>query len=58
MPCIAARAVWVPDSLVTGVHALNWDLRDDTGRLVSSGVYIVSLDLGGETLVRKVVVCR
>ncbi len=58
MPCIAARAVWVPDSLGTGVHALNWDLRDDTGRLVSSGVYIVSLDLGGETLVRKVVVCR
>jgi hypothetical protein len=49
--------------LHAGVHPagpvrLNWDGRDDTGRLVSSGVYLVRTAIPGETRVTRAVLDR
>ena len=41
-----------------GPQAHTWDGRDDGGRSVSSGVYLVELDVGGAILGRKVVVAK
>jgi hypothetical protein len=39
-----------------GIHRLRWDLRDEDGRRVRSGVYLARLDLNGEILRARVVV--
>lgn len=41
-----------------GWHALTWGGRDARGARVPSGVYLVRLESGGETRVRKVVMSR
>jgi len=35
-----------------------WDGRDDGGREVSSGVYVIRLDVGGKVFARKVVMVK
>jgi hypothetical protein len=37
-----------------GTHRVAWDGRDDAGRIVASGVYLVRLEAGDVALVRKV----
>jgi flagellar hook assembly protein FlgD len=37
-----------------GTHRVAWDGRDDAGRIVASGVYLVRLEAGEVALVRKV----
>jgi len=37
-----------------GVHHVTWDGRDDAGRTVSAGVYLVRFQAGDATQVRKV----
>ncbi|MGH7490775.1 MAG: carboxypeptidase regulatory-like domain-containing protein [bacterium] len=41
-----------------GVHHLTWNGRDQTGRLVGSGVYLYRLESGGVLLHRKMVLLR
>jgi len=41
-----------------GRHQLDWDLRDDTGNKVSSGVYLLRLSLGASTASTKITVIR
>jgi len=41
-----------------GVHAAEWDGRDEAGRAVSSGVYFYVLRAGSETLTRKMALLR
>jgi len=41
-----------------GLHRVVWDGRDDGGREVSSGVYVVRLEVGGRVFARKVVMVR
>jgi len=41
-----------------GVRQLTWDLADDSGRPVASGVYFCKLNADGTTLCRKLVVRR
>ncbi len=38
-----------------GPHAVSWDGRDSQGRRVASGVYLVRLTAGGETVSREMV---
>jgi hypothetical protein len=45
-------------ALTPGVHRISWNGRDDTGRLAPAGVYLLRLDLGGQTLVRRAIVRR
>ncbi|MBP7310561.1 MAG: T9SS type A sorting domain-containing protein, partial [Candidatus Cloacimonetes bacterium] len=40
-------------SMSKGNHRLSWDGRDDNGRSVSSGIYLMKLNLGGELFTRK-----
>ena len=44
----------VSGSQPAGEHAVVWDLRDDRGGLVGSGVYFALLESGGETRIQKV----
>ncbi len=37
---------------------VQWDLKNDDGKTVASGMYIVSIDTGSEVLTRKVMVIR
>lgn len=37
-----------------GAHELRWDLRDDSGRIVAPGVYLVRLRSEARTIVRRV----
>jgi len=39
--------------LTAGAHALTWDRRDENGRRVSSGVYLVRIGAGGQGATRK-----
>jgi flagellar hook assembly protein FlgD len=41
-----------------GTWTTQWDARDAKGRSVSTGVYLVQLHMGGQTLVRRVVLTR
>ena len=38
-----------------GVHPVAWDLRDDRGALVKSGVYYYRLAVAGRTFTRRLV---
>ena len=46
------------DRLPAGSHALRWDGRDDSGTVVSSGLYIVRVAGGGKIAMRKVVLVK
>jgi len=48
----------VEGKIGSGLHRVVWDGRDDGGREVSSGVYVVRLDVGGKVFARKVVMVR
>ena len=48
----------VRGDVARGEHRLEWDGRDGEGRLLSSGVYFVSLEGMGRRAVRKVVLVR
>jgi hypothetical protein len=41
-----------------GQHATSWDLRDQSGRPVGAGLYFAKLEVGGRSLVEKVVTLR
>ena len=41
-----------------GAHSTAWDGRDDTGRNVASGVYLIRLQAGATTHVRRVTLVR
>jgi flagellar hook assembly protein FlgD len=41
-----------------GPGAVEWDGRDDRGRLLESGVYLCHLQVGRESTSRKVVLIR
>ncbi|MGH7740605.1 MAG: FlgD immunoglobulin-like domain containing protein, partial [Candidatus Eiseniibacteriota bacterium] len=41
-----------------GVHPLRWDLRDDQGRVVPSGLYFLRLEVAGQLLTRRMVTLR
>jgi len=40
-------------SLPAGLHAVRWDGRDDSGRELSSGIYLYELQSGGRRVARK-----
>ena len=50
--------VLVEEVLGAGVHTVTWDGRDDDGRYVSSGVYVVRLEAGGKAFTRKMLLVR
>jgi len=41
-----------------GRHTREWDLRDESGRPVASGVYLARLEAGGTGLARRILVVR
>lgn len=41
-----------------GTHRVPWDLRDDSGRQVAPGLYIVVIESGAQTLSRRITVIR
>ena len=41
-----------------GAHRVEWDGRDDSGRLVASGVYLSRLQVGGIAQVKRMVRVR
>ena len=42
----------------TGEHTVAWDGRDEQGRRVASGVYLVTLDGAGRRVARRVTLVR
>ena len=51
-----ARVRVLGEALGAGAHELGWDLRDDRGARVRSGVYFARLRQGRSSLVRRLVV--
>ncbi len=43
------------EELPAGAHAVQWDGRDDAGRTLGPGLYLVRLEAQGEALARRVV---
>jgi hypothetical protein len=43
---------------MAGERAIAWDLNDDAGVGVSAGIYMVRIDVGGRSLLRRVAVLR
>jgi hypothetical protein len=41
-----------------GDHAITWNLRDEVGRQVVTGMYFAKLDVGGRTITRKIATVR
>jgi hypothetical protein len=41
-----------------GTHGAVWDGRDDAGRLVPSGIFFYRLQVGGQTLTRKMMLLK
>ena len=50
--------VLVNEVLPGGEHGVAWDGRDDGGRLVAAGAYLVRLEAGGEADVRKITLVK
>ena len=48
----------VDASVAAGDHSEEWDGRDDGGRRVASGAYLIRLQTGGATLTRKATLLR
>jgi len=48
----------VEKRMPSGVHRVEWDGRDNVGRQIAGGVYILSLETSGGRVVGKVVVLR
>lgn len=48
----------VEDQRAAGVHAVEWDGRDDTGRAVAAGAYIYRIDAGALRECRKMLVVK
>ncbi|MBN2460402.1 MAG: hypothetical protein JXB60_02250, partial [Candidatus Cloacimonetes bacterium] len=42
----------------SGSHSINWNGRDDSGRKVSSGVYLYSLETNDHKSARKMVLVK
>ncbi len=57
---VAGRRVrtLIRGTLGPGVHPLRWDGRDDSGRAVAAGAYLVRLDAGGVVESRRVLMLR
>ncbi len=51
-------ATLVNEDQVAGRHEVTWQAMDDGGRGVSSGVYLVRLKLGPETIVQKITLTK
>lgn len=41
-----------------GNHTVNWDGKNSSGQLVSSGVYFYKLDFGGSTISQKMILIK
>ena len=39
----------------SGIYTLSWNRRDEAGKMLSAGIYFVTLNTGNSTLPRKVV---
>lgn len=50
--------ILIDDRQAVGVHSVHWDGRDDRGRKVSSGVYLVRLEANGQAATGKMLVVR
>ncbi len=48
----------VSGTLPAGKHSAVWDGRDDRGRIVSSGVYLSRLTMGGISMARRILLVR
>ncbi len=48
----------VTESRSAGQYTEMWDGADNSGRVVSSGMYIVRLEVGRDVVTRKVVIAR
>ena len=48
----------VTGDLLKGFHKAVWDGRDNRNRSVGSGVYLIRLESGGKTSVRKVTLMK
>ncbi|MDO9392214.1 MAG: FG-GAP-like repeat-containing protein [bacterium] len=48
----------VRENKTAGSYKINWDSRDDSGRRVSSGVYLVRLEANGQAATGKMLVVR
>jgi len=46
------------ERLGQGEHEVRWNLRDDAGRAVADGVYLLRLNAGGTQLSRKLLIIR
>jgi flagellar hook assembly protein FlgD len=44
--------------MTAGMHTLRWDGRDAGGLAVGSGVYLLKVEAGAQTAVRKMVITR
>jgi flagellar hook assembly protein FlgD len=44
--------------LAAGVHRVLWDGRDDAGRELASGVYLIRLEGAGPALTQRVILLR
>jgi len=57
---LAGRTVRVvhEGALEPGVHELTWDLRDEGGRAVPPGLYLLRAEVGGFRAVRRLIVVR
>ncbi len=57
-----SRGQWVrslsKSQIVPGRHILKWDGRDETGRAVSSGIYLVRFQIGTSVKTQKVMCMR
>jgi hypothetical protein len=46
------------ERLAPGLHSVEWDGRDATGREVASGIYVARLESAGHTVTRKLTLLR
>ena len=42
----------------TGVHSITWDSKDNTGKLMSSGIYLYRLSAGKHVQIRKMLLLK
>lgn len=51
-------AVLLNENKAAGVYAVQWNGQDDHGRTVSSGIYLIKLDAGSQTQIRRMTLLK
>ena len=48
----------ISDTMTAGTHSIHWDGSDDSGKFVSSGIYLILLKSGSKVTTHRMILLK